>query len=214
MSARTILRWDHPPHDADTDIVDVPGVGRYMIKREGRGKRTFAVWLNNKRTTYNGSRAECHKAVEMIIAQRDMIESEQPNKEAYPPAGLNRTPRVVREHGEFPSPEHRDARIHNEAEEWTVTHKLGYGRAYHMTTNNFEWALRLAWQLREANQAVVLNAVHNGEAAIIAHPQGWLSAFERWRAREANKTTIVSHKGKTQRPGEVKRTERVPTNKG
>lgn len=42
------IEWQTAPHRraADAQIADVSGVGRLLVKRDGKGKRTFTGFLN------------------------------------------------------------------------------------------------------------------------------------------------------------------------
>jgi len=65
--------WDSPPHHPDMRCLDVAGVGRYLVRRECKGSRRWVVLLNGKATVYDGrSREEAMKAVERIVAQREL----------------------------------------------------------------------------------------------------------------------------------------------
>lgn len=47
------LRWEMIPYKRNAGFfADVPDVGRYMIKRAGKGKRTFNLFFNGTLTTY------------------------------------------------------------------------------------------------------------------------------------------------------------------
>lgn len=47
------LRWEALPYKRNAGFfADVPEIGRYMIKRAGKGKRTFDLFLNGALTTY------------------------------------------------------------------------------------------------------------------------------------------------------------------
>lgn len=70
---RTLLRWEHPPHRPDVDVVDVDGIGRYMVARAAKGARTFRVYLNGAGTDYRGSRLDCKDTVQRIVSQHDFL---------------------------------------------------------------------------------------------------------------------------------------------
>lgn len=71
-----MIIWDHPPHQPEVDIVDVDGIGRYMVRRVLPRSRTFAVYLDGNRTSYSGTREQCHASVERIIANAAMAKAE------------------------------------------------------------------------------------------------------------------------------------------
>lgn len=48
-------RWDHPPHHPQADILDGDW-GRYLVQRVSKGSRTFAFYVNGKRTGHAGTR--------------------------------------------------------------------------------------------------------------------------------------------------------------
>lgn len=66
-----MLRWDKAPYTHNW-IVDVPGLGRYLIKRLGKGSRTFRAYLNNKPTAYFGNEEQIKRAIERTVRQWEM----------------------------------------------------------------------------------------------------------------------------------------------
>lgn len=52
------FRWDSPPHHSKERCLDVPGLGRYLVRREAPRARTFIVLLNGKKTAYSGRTME------------------------------------------------------------------------------------------------------------------------------------------------------------
>jgi hypothetical protein len=71
-----IMIWDTIPNTRDVFITDVPGLGRYLIKRPVKGCRQFRLYLNNRGTSYFGTVDQLKKTVDRIIAQRIMVSNE------------------------------------------------------------------------------------------------------------------------------------------
>ena len=139
-------------------------------------------------------------------------------KETYPTPGRTptRTPRIPREHSEFPSPETKDARIREKAGEWRVTHVVGEGKRYTMTTDNFEWAQAFSGVLVNAHQRVTLYCL-DGDEAVILPPSMWDGYLMEWKRRETNTETRPVQavtKSDRKRAPRVARTERLGTRKG
>jgi hypothetical protein len=67
-----IIRWEHAPGGVKNGLLtDVPGLGRYLIKRTAPHSRTFRAYLNNRPTSYFSDTADDVKqAVERAIRQR------------------------------------------------------------------------------------------------------------------------------------------------
>lgn len=65
-----ILRWEKVQHSNSSYFADTP-LGRYLIKREGKGSRTFLVYLNGNRTSYYGTFDDCKKSVERAVNQSE-----------------------------------------------------------------------------------------------------------------------------------------------
>lgn len=54
-SNERVLRWDTVPHSPNVWVADVPGVGRYMIRRIRKGSKLFGLYLNAKPTRHRGT---------------------------------------------------------------------------------------------------------------------------------------------------------------
>jgi hypothetical protein len=67
-----MMQWQQAMYTRNP-FLDVPGVGRYLIKREQKGSRVFRVYLNNTRTAYYGTVDECKVAVEGAVRSREMV---------------------------------------------------------------------------------------------------------------------------------------------
>jgi hypothetical protein len=50
----TALRWEREPYGGKAEFVDVPGTGRYLVKRIAPHQRMFRAWLNGKPTSFFG----------------------------------------------------------------------------------------------------------------------------------------------------------------
>ena len=61
------LLWDHPPHNLNAWVCDVPELGRYLIRRRHKWDRQFCLFLNGQPTKYYGSIDELKKIVQRII---------------------------------------------------------------------------------------------------------------------------------------------------
>jgi hypothetical protein len=62
----TMLRWEKAPYGSSAWFADVPGVGRYLIRRRESRRHEFVLLLNNVRTKYYGSADELKRTVERI----------------------------------------------------------------------------------------------------------------------------------------------------
>lgn len=67
-------QWEHFPYGQRGEFVDVDGLGRYAVRPEHKGSRTWRAYLNNKSTTYTGTRDQVKAAVERVLAQRAVEE--------------------------------------------------------------------------------------------------------------------------------------------
>lgn len=63
-----IHKWDSPTHNPKKRILDVPGIGRYLVQRERPRAAWFVVLLNGKKTSYGGDTLEAAmKSVERVV---------------------------------------------------------------------------------------------------------------------------------------------------
>jgi hypothetical protein len=65
--------WDHPPHNPDKWIADVPGIGRYLIRRRMKGSREHVLMLNDTSTKHYGTVDQLKATVERIVAARQAL---------------------------------------------------------------------------------------------------------------------------------------------
>lgn len=63
-------RWDKALY-TNEPIIDVPGLGRYIVRCTAQGSRTWRAWLNNKPTSYYGTKQDVMAAVDRAIRQRE-----------------------------------------------------------------------------------------------------------------------------------------------
>jgi len=62
------LLWDHPPHNSQAWVCDVPELGRYLIRRRNKGAREFCLFHNGRPTKYYGSIEELKVIVQRIAS--------------------------------------------------------------------------------------------------------------------------------------------------
>lgn len=57
-----IIRWDHPPHHPKDWVTDLPGVGRYHVKRVAH-RHYWTASFSGRPTAFSGSTADEVKAM-------------------------------------------------------------------------------------------------------------------------------------------------------
>lgn len=61
--------WERPVHEAgNVFIKDIPGVGRYLMRKPKVRELYFRLFLNGGHTVYTGTPEQLAKTVERIIA--------------------------------------------------------------------------------------------------------------------------------------------------
>jgi len=70
--APKIGEWKTLPYGMRGKHIDIPGIGRYVIRPESKGSRTWRAYLNSTRTQFSGIGEEPVRAmVERFIRSRD-----------------------------------------------------------------------------------------------------------------------------------------------
>jgi hypothetical protein len=66
-----VLRWESAPGGVrNGEIVDVPGIGRYLVRRIGKSSRLFKALLNGQSAGHVGPRDQVKAAVQRDIEAR------------------------------------------------------------------------------------------------------------------------------------------------